>query len=168
MWLTLPHRKHKQCVVGMEHIVVCLISYSSGSRHATCRDIRPGKRQLSMRHFKTLLNIQWSKPNVGKSKWPAICNRNQTIKTEIKLHLYEQGDVTIQCQYRMELKCVTSSSFYFYFSHMYVICNAFLWLHKTNSITLRNQKKLKMGLKSSTLLHKPWYTDRPFDIRILK
>ena len=29
------------------------------------------------------------------------------FQTEIKLHMYEQGDVTTQCQYRKELKCVT-------------------------------------------------------------
>jgi len=49
------------------------------------------------------------------------------FQTEIKLRTYEQGDVITQCQYSLELKCVTSSSFHFYFSYMYVIYNAFFY-----------------------------------------
>jgi len=75
------------------------------------------------------------------------------FQTEIKLHKYEQGDVTIvSVQKGTEMSYLIQFLFLFLLHVCHIQC-FFLWLLTTNSITLRNQSRLKMGLKSSTLLH---------------
>jgi len=78
-----------------------------------------------------LINKQWTK----------------LFQTEIKLRMYEQEDVTTQCQYRKELKCVTSSSFYFYFSYMYVTYNAFFTVTYKKQHCFKKPKQAKNGLE---------------------